>query len=69
MKIFCDHCGKEINGAEINELSVEDCHYNHETKEFVGLGCTLCGKCWEERKEAHINLDMKFLRLVEEGME
>jgi hypothetical protein len=68
-KTFCDHCGKEISGVEINELSVEDCHFDSESKEFVGCGCTLCEKCWDERHQAHINLDLKFLNMIEEGME
>ena len=65
-KTFCDHCGKEIKGVEINELSFEDCHFDSEAKEFVGLGCTLCAKCWEERHQAHINLDLRFLNMIEE---
>ena len=68
-KTFCDHCGKEIKGVEINELDCDDCFFDAETRDFVGAGYTLCEKCWDERHQAHINLDMKFLNLVEEGME
>ena len=69
VKTFCDHCMKEIKGVEINELSTDDCTFDSETKEFVGAGYMLCEKCWDERQKAHINLDMKFLNIVEEGME
>ena len=68
-KVFCDHCLKEIKGAEINEMGIEDCFFDNESRMFVGHGCTLCGDCWKERRQAHINLDMRFLNLVEEGME
>ena len=68
-KCFCDHCGREIKGAEINELSVDDCFFDVENREFVGAGYTLCEKCWDERIQEHIYFDMKFLNLVEEGME
>lgn len=68
-KTFCDHCGKELAGAEINELKCDDCFFDDEIEEFVGAGYTLCEKCWEERERAHINFDMNFLNMVEEGME
>ena len=68
-KTFCDHCGKEIKGVEINELACDDCFFDEEIRKFVGAGYTLCEKCWAERHQAHINLDMKFLNLVEEWME
>lgn len=65
-KFYCDHCGKEIRGIEINELSCDDCFYDAENEYFVGTGCVLCEKCLAERNQAHINLDMKFLNMVEE---
>lgn len=68
-KTFCDHCGKELKGPEINELDTDDCFFDFENREFIGVGLTLCEKCWAERHQAHIDLDMKFLRLIEEGME
>lgn len=68
-KCFCDHCGKELRGNGINELDCGDCFYDSEIQEFVGAGCTLCDKCWLERYQAHINLDMTFLHIAEEGME
>ena len=68
-KIYCDHCGKEIKGIEINELTCDDCYYDYETCKFVGYGYALCEKCWSERHRAHINLDMKFLNMVEERIE
>lgn len=70
MKIFCDHCGREIRGVEVDELSCDDCFYDHETREFVGSGYTLCPKCWNERLQAHINLDREFLNMkTKEGEE
>lgn len=68
-KTVCDHCGKEISGVEINELLVDDCFFDNEAKEFVRVGYTLCGKCWAELHQAHINLNMKFLNMVGDGME
>ena len=69
IKTFCDHCGKEISGVEINELCCEDCFYDAENEYFVGAGCVLCGKCWAERKQAHIDFDMKFLNMAVEDVE
>lgn len=70
MKIFCDHCGREINGVEVNELSCDDCFFDHKTGDFVGYGYVLCEKCWDERQQAHINLDRDFLNMkAEEGEE
>lgn len=68
-KTFCDHCGKEIKGVEIYELDCGNCFFDAENREFVGAGYTLCEKCLDERHQAHINLDMKFLHIVEEGIE
>ena len=27
-KTFCDHCGKEISGIQINEIICEDCFFD-----------------------------------------
>ena len=67
-KTFCDHCCKEIKGLDINELDCDDCFFDSETRKFVGEGYTLCEKCLVERHQLHINLDMNFLNIVEEGM-
>lgn len=64
-KIYCDHCGKEITGNDINELTTDDCFYDTSSKEFVGCGYTLCGECWNERYDAHIQLDKIFLNIEE----
>ena len=68
-KTFCDHCLKEIRGVEINELDIADCFIDSINRIYVGEGCTLCPECWDKRIQAHINLDMLFLHLNEEGME
>ena len=64
-KTFCDHCGKEITGSDINELDTDDCFYDVPNKDFVGCGYTLCEECWNERIAAHILLDKIFLNMVE----
>ena len=64
-KTFCDHCGKEITGKDINELGTDDCFFDVPNKDFVGYGYTLCEECWDERKAAHIQLDKIFLNMVE----
>lgn len=66
-KTFCDHCGEEIKGREINELGTDDCFFDVPNREFVGCGFTLCEECWNERINAHIELDKLFLNMVEES--
>lgn len=65
-KIFCNHCGKEVKGIDVNELAYGNCFYDYETHKFIGYGCVLCKKCWNKRNQIHINLDRKFLNMVEE---
>ena len=64
VKYFCDHCGKEIHGNEINELDEEDCFYDHfDTKKLVGFGAILCPDCLDKRIQEHIQLDLNFLNI------
>ncbi len=65
MKIFCDHCGREITDGQICELDWDDCFYDHRTEECVGVSYVLCEKCFDERQQAHINLDRVFLNIEE----
>ncbi len=67
-KIFCNHCGKEIKGIDVNELAYDECFYDYEAHKFIGCGCVLCKKCWNKRNQMHINLDTKFLNMIEEEM-
>jgi len=66
-KTYCDHCGKEITGNGINELGLDECFFDTSNKKFVGCGFTLCEECWDERINAHIELDKLFLNMVEES--
>ncbi len=62
-KTFCDHCGKEISGNNINELGSDDCFYDYDAGELVGYGCVLCGECWEERSKKLVEFDRAYLNL------
>lgn len=64
-KTFCSHCSKEIKGIDINELAYDDCFYDYDIHKFIGYGYVLCKKCWNERNQVHIDLDMKFLNMTE----
>ena len=65
IKVFCDHCHKEITNDKKNELTLEDCFWDIKTRKFVGPGCVLCEECWEERYRKHLELDVEFLHLKE----
>jgi len=51
-KTFCDHCGKEITGKDINELGTGDCFFDMPNKDFVGCGYTLCEWCGVSKEDA-----------------
>lgn len=61
IKHYCDHCGREIAGNEINELDDSDNLFYDEIKRvFIGSGKELCSSCYDERIKAHIELDHQF---------
>lgn len=60
IKIFCDHCGKEIDPMHIFKLDVEDFIYSMGQSGKL-VGCTLCEDCYSKRASLHVKLDAEFL--------
>ena len=60
-KVYCDHCGKDITHASVNELDYDDCFLLNDKR--IGHGCELCDACYEERARLHAELDATFLHV------
>ena len=58
IKVFCDHCGKELHGIEANFFDEDSCYFSKGV--FTGGGFHLCDKCMEERDKLHEEIDRKF---------
>lgn len=62
-KVFCDHCGKELDASNHNTLDAINCFEleNH----VIGVNSDLCNECYIKREKLHARVDKMFLHIKE----
>ena len=61
IKLYCNHCGKELGSREICTLDSSDVFFDKLKNKSIWYNVHLCPECAELRIRAHCDLDNEFL--------